>query len=63
MARRLPVIEAEGKKWIVDKRLGELRNAGNPHEHYTLSAFGMEVAEALDNVTEYITKGVRDEGE
>lgn len=34
--RRLPVISWRGRRYFVDRRLGELRNVDNPHDRLDL---------------------------
>ena len=36
---KLPIVEVEGKKYFVDKKLGELRAVDNPHDTIALEDY------------------------
>ena len=34
---QLPTIKMDGKRWFIDRRLGEIRNVSNPHDVESVS--------------------------
>ena len=42
MAKQLPVVSYERRKWFFDERLRQIRNVANPHEFVDLNEFEME---------------------
>ena len=48
--RRLPIVEFDGKQWVFDERLRELRNVTNPFDVEYLNTF------TVDHFKDVITK-------